>query len=77
MNPEMPMEKEFSSEGQNIEALIKKAEDCVQDGQEQLEMLSKEQLELLQMLEGREFEPLRRQIQGKLGGEESMEMPER
>jgi len=76
MNQEMPIENEFSSEGQNIEAVIRRVEDCVKEGQEQLEMLPKDQLELLRMLEGRELEPLRRQIQGRLGGEKSMEMPE-
>jgi len=75
MNPEMQIEKEFSSEGENIETIIKKAQDCVQEGEEQLEALPEDQLELLQMLKDEKFEPLSRQIIEKLGGMYRMNMP--
>jgi hypothetical protein len=77
MNQEMPMEKELSSEGQKIEAIINEAESFVQEGEEQLEALPEGQREVLEFIKDKKFEFLSPQIIEKLGGMLEMAMPER
>ena len=77
MNPEMQIEKEFSSEGENIETIINEAENCIRQGERQLETLPEDQREILEIIKDKKFEPLSVQIIEKLGGMYRMNMPER
>jgi len=77
MNPEMQIEKEFSSEGENIETIINEAENCIRQGERQLETLPEDQREILEIIKDKKFEPLSLPIIEKLGGMYRMNMPER
>jgi len=55
MNPEMQIEKEFSSEGENIETIINEAENCIRQGERQLETLPEDQREILEIIKDKKF----------------------